>query len=39
MLLNDFHDLNPILQKIIKKIILKFERLTQHAKFNLIPRT
>jgi hypothetical protein len=38
-LLNDFHALNPILQKIIKKIIPKFERLTQHAKFNLIPRT
>jgi hypothetical protein len=38
-LLNDFRALNPILQKIIKKIIPKFERLTQHAKFNLIPRT
>jgi hypothetical protein len=33
-LLNDFHALNPILQKIIKKIIPKFEKLTQHAKFN-----
>jgi hypothetical protein len=39
-LLDDFNDLEPVLQDIIvDSIIPNFERLTCHAKLNLIPRT
>ncbi|GAA5818403.1 MAG: conserved hypothetical protein [Methanobrevibacter sp. CfCl-M3] len=40
LLLDDFNDLEPVLQDIIvDSIIPNFERLTRHAKLNLIPRT
>ncbi|MDR1818893.1 MAG: hypothetical protein LBR15_01410 [Methanobrevibacter sp.] len=40
-MLNDFNDLEHCFYRIIivNSIIPNFERLTQHAKLNLIPRT